>query len=329
MIRIANRGFYGDMAKSICYERRIIGRVLLSLIGLVLLGLAIAPATVLYGAQTLRAEMKRDRVSVYVEDALFTEYIFTQDWKYPYFYPVNGPRTGKTVTTRETEPWPHHHSLFFACDHVNGGNYWQGPLKQGQISSERVSIVEPSGKKIVLEQDCQWERSGASSPFKGHRRIVITAPTEDRRYIDFRITLTAQTDVRIRKTNHALFSARVEPALSVDGGGRLLNAHGQKGEEQTWGKKAPWMDYSGVHHGEEEGIAILTHPENHWFPSRWFTRNYGFFSPTPMYWLEDDHYDLSKGEQLTLRYRVVVHGGKPSQKLLSDLFHQWKEEDVD
>ena len=78
------------------------------------LGLAMAPA-LMHAGEPVRAEMKRDRVSVYVDDNLFTEYIFTEDWKYPYFYPLNGPRTGETVTTRETEPWPHHHSLFFAC----------------------------------------------------------------------------------------------------------------------------------------------------------------------------------------------------------------------
>ena len=61
-----------------------------------------------------------------------------------------------------------------------------------------------------------------------------------------------------------------------------------------------------------EGIAIFQHPQNRWYPAPWFTRDYGFFSPTPMYWLENGHVDLPKGGPLTLRYRVVVFAGDPN-----------------
>ncbi|GAF95919.1 unnamed protein product, partial [marine sediment metagenome] len=36
--------------------------------------------------------------------------------------------------------------------------------------------------------------------------------------------------------------------------------------------------YSGTRDGITEGIAILQHPDNRWFPAKWFTRDYGFFS---------------------------------------------------
>ena len=57
-----------------------------------------------------------------------------------------------------------------------------------------------------------------------------------------------------------------------------------------------------------EGIAIIQHPGNCWYPAKWFTRDYGFFSPTPMYWLENDRLQLPKDQPVTLKYRVIVHG---------------------
>ncbi len=72
---------------------------------LVALGSVSAQASVTGHAQQLRAEAKPDRVSIYVGDQLFTEYLSLPDAKYPYFYPMNGPRTGRSVTVRNTEPY--------------------------------------------------------------------------------------------------------------------------------------------------------------------------------------------------------------------------------
>lgn len=273
--------------------------------------------------QPVQAELGADRVKVFVGGKLFTEYLFTEDSKYPYFYPVNGPRTGKSVTVRRTEPWPHHSSVFFGCDRVNGGNYWQEGLERGRIVSKRVSVVEPAGDQVVFEQDCLWERPGAESPFSDHRRIAVSAPSPDLRFIDFDVTLTARANVRIEKTNHSLFAVRVNPKLSVSGGGILMNAHGDLSEKGTFGKRSPWADYRGTWEGESEGVAIFVHPQDRWFPPPWFTRDYGFMSPTPMFWLEGGFLEMSDGETLRLRYRVVVHAGHLTKDALEAQYQKW------
>ena len=159
------------------------------------------------------------------------------------------------------------------------------------------------------------------------RRITITAPSEELRLIDFEITLEPLTDIEILKTNHALFSARMVPELSVKSGGTLINAESREGEKETWGVPSPWCDYSGTHDGKTEGLAIFQHPDNRWYPAPWFTRDYGFFSPTPMYWLEDDRLDLPQGQTLTLRYRVVVHSGNADDAQIATLFNTYKSEE--
>lgn len=274
-------------------------------------------------ALQLRAEQLDDRVRVTTTDGqVVTEYRYAANQKYPYFYPVAGPRTGASVTTESSEPYPHHHSLFFGADFVNGGNYWQDELSRGQILAQETRIVRASGPEVELRQTNLWSRPGAESPFRDERVIRISAPSPEIRLIDFDVTLTALIDVHVRKSNHSLFAARMVPALSVDSGGVLIDARGRRNAEGTFGQEAEWADFSGTRNGVEEGLAILNHPSNPWTPPPWFTRDYGFFSPTPLEWLAEG-VRLARGEQLRLRYRTVVHGGDADDAGIAGLYAEY------
>lgn len=275
--------------------------------------------------QQVTACLEKDRVAVHIGGEFFTGYKFADSQKYPYFWPVNGPTSGKSITTETSEPYPHHHSLFFGCDRVNGGNYWQDVNARGQIISQGPKIIETSGERIVFTDKCLWRQPGAEPIISDTRQVVITAPSEKIRLIDFEITLEPLVDIEILKTNHALFSARVVPELSVKSGGTLVNAEGDTAEKGTFGANSAWCDYSGTRDGITEGIAILQNPHNRWFPSKWFTRDYGFFSPTPMYWLEGGRLELPKGRTLKLSYRVVVHDGDADQAQISRQFRQYEQ----
>jgi len=284
-------------------------------------GCSLTPAA----SQKVTAEIEKEQVVVNVDGKLFTCYKFAGSQKYPYFWPVNGPLSGKSITTETSEPYPHHHSLFFGCDRVNGGNYWQEANEQGQILSQGPKIAEAAGERVVLTDMCLWKLPGKEPVIEDERRITICAPSKKLRIIDFKITITPLVDIEILKTNHSLFSARVVPELSVKSGGTLINAEGNTGEKGTFGVASAWCDYSGTRNDLTEGIAILQNPNNRWYPSKWFTRDYGFFSPTPMYWLEGDKLNLAKGEKLTLEYRVVVHAGDSKTANVAGLFNQYKQ----
>ena len=275
-------------------------------------------------ALLLTAERLDDRIIVRINDETFTCYRFGAGQKYPYFYPVNGPSSGRSVTTESALPYPHHRSLFFGCDRVNGGNFWQEGNETGQIVSRGPGIALNGPDSVRILDDCDWRQPGRSPIITDHRDMRIEAPSRDLRVIDFSVELTALTDVRFERTNHSLFSARVDPALSVKAGGALVNAEGAAAEKGTFGVPSPWCDYSGKLCGSPEGIAIFDSPHNPWFPSKWFTRDYGFFSPTPMEWLGNDGLKLKQGEKLQLRYRVVVHAGDARQAGIEGLFRQWK-----
>lgn len=265
------------------------------------------------------------KINVTIGNKYFTSYIFSEDEKYPFFYPVNGPVSGGSVTSMRNAVYPHHTSLFFGCDMVNGGNYWQEGLERGRIISVNAEILKQGGDSVIITDECIWSRPDAVSPIKDTRRYTITSPSETISQIDVEIKMETLMDVTIKKTNHSLFSARMAADLAVTNGGTIINAEGAKSEKDTFGKGSPWIDFYGKRGNAIEGLAIFQHPSNPWYPSPWFTRDYGFMSPTPMYWPANDiDTFLKKGDVLTLRYRVLVHSGDYLQAKIEEEFAKYK-----
>jgi len=267
------------------------------------------------------------KINVSINSKYFTSYIFSSDEKYPFFYPVNGPVSGGSVTSMRNAIWPHHSSLFFGCDQVNGGNYWQEGLERGRIISENAEILKQGGDTLIITNECIWSRPGVVSPVKDTRIIKITSPDSTMNQIDVEIKMEMLIDVTIKKTNHSLFSARMAVDLAVTNGGTMVNAEGLTNEKDTFGKKSPWIDFYGKRGNGIEGLAILQHPSNPWYPSPWFTRDYGFMSPTPMYWPENGTENfMKKGTILVLKYRVLVHSGDTKQAKIAEAFEKYKNE---
>lgn len=289
---------------------------------LCILLLALFTGTTLAQSQ-LTAERVDDKIEIRVDGNLVTGYILSEFEKYPFFFPVNGPsRAG--VTSMRNANYPHHSSLFFGCDRVNGGNYWQEGIERGQIIPVRADIIQPAGEKVVIENENIWRRPGAESPVRDIRVITFTAPSAELYQFDIEISMEMLMDVTIEKTNHSLLSVRMDPDLAVINGGVMINAEGDSAESGTFGKRSPWMDYYGKRMGKYEGIAILQHPSNPWYPAPWFTRDYGFFSPTPMYWPENgENMQFSKGEVIQLRYRIIVHSGDHMEAGIGEHFEKY------
>jgi len=105
-------------------------------------------------AAKITAEKIGSKINVSIDGKFFTSYIFSEDEKYPFFYPVNGPVSGGSVTSMRNAVYPHHTSLFFGCDLVNGGNYWQEGLERGRIISVNARIEKQGGDSVVITDEC-------------------------------------------------------------------------------------------------------------------------------------------------------------------------------
>lgn len=293
------------------------------------LTIAFCVAACFAGNQSIEARMEEDRIVVEIEGKVFTEYLFSEEHKYPFFYPVVGPESGESVTTWDQEPFPHHSSLYISLDHVRSdgvrrGNYWQPRhnLNTGQVFSRNPRIVESEGDRVVLADDTDWIVAQANAhQLREKREVTIWAPSPKVRILDFRIELEPLKDLVVRQTGHSFFSARMDSRLAVGcnqrgaqwadiGTGTILNAEGERNENGTRAKASNWCVYFGTRDGIVEGLAIIQHSSNSLYPGRWFNRDYGFMSPTPFAF--DGNIELPANEKLEFRYRVVVFSGEPS-----------------
>jgi hypothetical protein len=66
------------------------------------------------------------------------------------------------------------------------------------------------------------------------------------------------------------------------------------------------------------GISIMNHPGSFRYPSDWHVRAYGLFAANP--WILKGENTLAKGESLTLKWRVYVHGGAAAAGKVADVF---------
>lgn len=259
-------------------------------------------------------------VWVRVNDKPLICYRAHADMKAPYFYPFIGPGSGLPMTDEAPDParYPHHRSVFFGCDAMNGSNFWQQGNDRGQIVSRGPQAVpvnspESRGKgaeRVLITDTCDWRVPGKDPIIEDRRNFVIHAPNPDTRLLDASITLSALADIHVSKTNHSLFAVRAVLELAPLGGGRLVNSEGQEGQEATLGQPAAWCGFQGTRLGVTESIVLMDHPKNPWSPGcPWLTRDYGFISPTPFNWLDAKGWNLPKGKSIQLKYRVAVFKG--------------------
>jgi hypothetical protein len=138
--------------------------ILLSLIFLSLIPL------VAVSQKGIKAAAIGNRIDITINGRFFTSYHFPENEKYPFFYPVNGPKTGSSVTSMRNGEYPHHSSLFFGSDRVNGGNYWQEGLERGRIVSSGARIEEQDSLHVIITDECTWKRPDAPV----HSSVMIT-----------------------------------------------------------------------------------------------------------------------------------------------------------
>ncbi|MDR0535327.1 MAG: PmoA family protein [Puniceicoccales bacterium] len=271
-------------------------------------------------------------------NAILTAYRANPTQKYPYLYPFTGPRSGRSVVTETGSPWPHHRGIFFGCDRVNGGNYWQNSLKDGQILSQGFRLEEISETAAIFTDSALWAKPGQKPILEDRRRYKLQLIDADRHILDAYFELTPLVDVTIQQTNHGLFGVRCAPDISVaQGEGTLESSTGLKitkadGRDavlkKVHGQQARWLAFHGKRSGLDvaEGVAVLV-PDG--LPGvfgnqKWFARDYGNISPMPMLFLpKGESIKLPKGEVVKLRYRVVAFAGTPQSAKIPTLWEEF------
>ncbi len=319
--------------------------------GVAALLMALASLAGTPAAAEVALEQRDDRVAVTIDGEEFTNYLFTGHDK-PILFPLRSPR-GIPLTRSwpvekgvegEPEDHPHHESLWFTHGSVNGHDFW-APRAHGAGPDDPVPHVEhlsiercESGQSGVLLTTSRWVDAAGKPVLTEHRRMVFSADAEARSIF---VTLELVADagpVTFGDTKEGSFAFRVRPALqpndsngSQGASGRLVNSEGLV-DFAAWGKRARWVDYSGVVDGATVGIALLDHPANLRHPTWWHAREYGLCGANP-FGIHDftgapegsgDH-TIPAGDKLVLRYLLIFHEGDATAAGIDDRWKLWAE----
>jgi Family of unknown function (DUF6807) len=305
-------------------------------------GLLLAP---LLAAQVRITPHGNDRVSVEIDGRPFTELFMGPATNKPYLHPLRSA-SGKIVTRvypmelipGETHDHPHHRGLWFSHGDVNGYDFWGNEARGGRfgrIVLSKLNGVSSGRHTGAIDVTFEWRDPSGQVLLSEARRMTFYAQPR-MRTVDFDITLTARQKVTFGDTKEGTFAVRLAPALEEPRPGapplpkrtgHMVDSLGRQGERQIWGKRADWVDYSGMVDGEALGIAIFDHPSNPRHPTWWHARGYGLFAAN-IFGLHDFEHDKSKngsltlqpGESLRFRYRVLIHPGDAQSAHLSQLY---------
>jgi hypothetical protein len=257
----------------------------------------------------------------------------------PYLAPLRAA-SGKIITRRfpmetiagESRDHLHHRGLWFSYDDVNGVKFWENDPsyknpKIGRIVVRGGVIWKAAAKTIDAIFD--WNDHDGITLLVEHRVMKFQARPK-LRIIDFDVVLDAPAKVVFGDTKEGAFAIRLADALTEkSGSGKMVNAEGQEGMANVWGKRSSWVDYSGSIEGEKLGVAIFDHPSNPGYPNRWHSRDYGLFALNP--WGQhafdpaapEAHTTLAAGASLHFRWRVVIHSGDTASAHVADLYREF------
>jgi hypothetical protein len=237
----------------------------------------------------------------------------------PFLYPLMAPdgtilSRGWPIAPRPGDSEDHtwHRGIWWGHGDINGHDFWR---EQKGTASIVVDKVTHPGRGILLHQSLVTAEGKRLGGLKTHYQYTHSTNTTA---IDATLAITGDEPLRFGDTDDGGFAFRLREEFREDRGATLLNAEGQKGAKQIWGKPAAWTDYSATLNNQQYGVAIFGHPRNLRHPAGWHARNYGLNSANPF---AASSFANEKGGQrgahtqaantpLTLRYRVLIHQGE-------------------
>ena len=292
------------------------------------------------GSQVTVKTVDEGRLDVEIGGDFFTSYYYGKEVIRPYLHPVIGPY-GKSVTRGypmvadvpgENSDHHHHRAIYVAHGEVNDVDNWSESPNCGRIVHRSFDVVSSGPVYGHIVDRLDWVSNQGEPVLKEVRewKFYNISPSK---LVDLNLTLTApdDTDVVFGDTKEGgLLSLRVAGTMKVSSGGKMENSFGGINEQEVWGKRAHWCDYSGPVDNQWVGVALLDHPKNLRHPTYWHARNYGLMTANPfgISAFEGDpsrngDYTLPAGAELKCRYRIYIHKGDAGEGKVAEKYHNY------
>lgn len=243
-----------------------------------------------------------------------------------YFHPLWAP--GGEIITGDFHPnHLHHRGLWFAWVKAKAGdidaNFWEIQQGRGKMVNRDIAhAAGPAFARLTARND--WTSKGKVLIRETMAARVYAVPGGLRVFDLSSRQEAVEADVTLGKIHYGGLGFRGRDEW--DGKKATLDVLTSEGKVRKNGNatNARWVDYTGPL-GENGwgGILVIEHPSNPRYPNRVRIHpSMCFFSTTLC---QTKPYSIRKGEPLVLRYRLVLHDGRPdralAERLAADLAH--------
>jgi hypothetical protein len=255
----------------------------------------------------------------------------------PYFHPVNLVN-GVPLTWLRPPDHLWHRGLWFSWKTINGLNYWDPDTDAegwSDLADCKISFPDVD-RTCKLEMTITYHPKDKAAVLAETRKLTVGSPGGDGGYeIDWHSVFKAgEAEVILDRTpipgqkdgvawgGYGGLSVRIAKGLL---NWQVINSEQQK-DLEGHGKTARWMDFSGeTTDGKAAGMAIFDHPSNPRHPTPWFVSidkkvPFGYFNPALLF---KEPLALRAGQKLELRYRLLVHPGRPDAGQMEEKWKQY------
>jgi hypothetical protein len=279
----------------------------------------------------VKITLEKDRVAIDIAGQPFTNLYMGVEARKPFLYPLRTASGRKVTRGFPVEPQPGD-----PTDRPHQKGLWVGAEEMSDQKSGRMDLWENDASyhdrpdlgrivfKDVLGSDTKadsasftmlsdWVSQQGESVLTETRKMTFYARPADCRMFDVDLVLKAKVDLTFHDHHDAVIGIRLGPAFDEHNGGRPISAQSLEGEANVRGKRSEWVDWQATVDGEKVGVALMDHPANFCSPTRWHVRSNGVMIASPFGQKDFDPASpllttlLRSGEELHLRYRVLIH----------------------
>ena len=284
----------------------------------------VAPAELNAPAPGIETSQQEDQVDVSLAGTPLFTFRYGPAFPKPVINPILSPagvnmlREPMGAYTEGEHPWQRGLTLMQGA--INGVDCWNERDAEGFGRTVQDTIaLSHTPLSATIETANTWYEKDRPL-MTDHRSYRLYDTARDAAVLDIYLTVKAtHGPVTIGDTKEGGFLClRVNPTMNAADQGSMRNAYGATDETGCWSRSSHWMDYYGPVGGELVGFAILDHPDNFRYPTTWHVRGYGLFAPNCWMFKPDHHLDA--GEEMTFRWRVVVHAGDTGTADISNRF---------
>ena len=244
-----------------------------------------------------------------------------------YLHPVYDV-SGRVVTEDFPTDHYHHRGIFWAWHQL----LWKGKSLADPWIAENIQWVpsrgrdygvtfaqSESGAELTISHD--WvvpNPNDAGAEWRVLRetmRVVARARQEDRRMLEFELSLQALVDgLTIGGSDDDKGYGGFSPRIKLPEDVQFIGQQGPVQPQHSAVRGGAWMDVRGSVDGQLSGITMMVHPSHPGFPLKWILRAQR--SMQNPQWPGRQPVTLPQGKSVVLRYGLLLHDGTLSSEAL-------------